>query len=232
MVGDEYAPTIITIETQDAILDAIAAPRRGAFLALARLGLRPGEVRALNVEDYHDGWLTISKAFKGPNSNAPIRGTKVRKVRRLPVDEELRDWIERYTDPRDRFENVPLFPNPTARNRERRWIWNALAEEWHGACRRVGIRVKLYEGTKHAFASEAVRRGVQLKYVKEFLGHADIRTTERYAKLADQTLVQVLRPLQRGASDKRATRGSGTESEEIRGVRWRGGRDSNPQLPA
>ena len=41
-----------------------------------------------------------------------------------------------------------------------------------------------------------------MKCVKEFLGHADIRTTERYTKLADQALVRVLRPIQRGASDK------------------------------
>ncbi len=115
--------------------------RRAVRVEALALHQRQG-ITSLNVEDFHDGWLTISKAFKGPNSNAPIRGTKVRKVRRLPVDEALRDWIERYTDPRDRFGNVPLFPNPAARNRERRW--------------------------------------------------------------------------------------SGTESEEIRGVRWRGGRDSNP----
>ena len=38
--------------------------------------------------------------------------------------------------------------------------------------------------------------------IKEFLGHADTRSTERYAKLAAPTLVQLLRPVDRGAGDK------------------------------
>ena len=57
---DEHAPTIISQRTQDAILEAIPWDRRGAFLALARLLLRPGEVRAMHVEDYRDGWLMVS----------------------------------------------------------------------------------------------------------------------------------------------------------------------------
>jgi site-specific recombinase XerD len=52
----------------------------------------------------------------------------------------------------------------------------------------------MYEGTKHAFASDAVRRGVGLELVQKYLGHADRRSTERYAKLADAGLLTVLRP--------------------------------------
>lgn len=46
------------------------------------------------MDDYHDGRLTVSKAVKGPNANAPVRGTKTRKVRRIPVDDDLRSWIQ------------------------------------------------------------------------------------------------------------------------------------------
>ena len=60
--------------------------------------------------------------------------------------------------------------------------------------------------------------------IKEFLGHADIRSTERYAKLAAPTLVQMLRPVDRA----RATSQAEAETEEFQGVEWRGGRDSNP----
>ena len=38
---------------------------------------------------------------------------------------------------------------------------------------------------KHAFASDAVRRGVDLYRLRDFLGHTDARSTEKYAKLAD-----------------------------------------------
>jgi hypothetical protein len=89
---DEYAPTLISARVQHQILDQIAWERRGAFLA-ARLGIRPGEIRAADVTDYRvvEGvaGLTISRAVKGPNANAPTRGTKGRSAAWIPVDEEL-----------------------------------------------------------------------------------------------------------------------------------------------
>ena len=54
--------------------------------------------------------------------------------------------------------------------------------------------VRLYEGTKHTFATDAVRRGVDEYRLQKFLGHADARSTRRYARLADEALVSVLRP--------------------------------------
>ena len=80
---------------------------------------------------------------------------------------------------------VPLFPNPTARSADRRWTSNVPREEWNRACDEVGVRVRMYEGTKHAFASHGLRRNVAKEKLQKFLGHADARSTDRYAKLAD-----------------------------------------------
>jgi integrase len=186
---DEYAPTIISANAQDAILAQIPFDRRGAILAAVRLGIRPGEIRALDVDDYQEGWIMLSKAKKGPNDNAPTRGTKNRQCRRLPVPEDLQEWItwrlSRVTS-QDRLSGpVALFPNPTACNPEKRWIANTLRKEWNRAAKAVGIRVKMYEGTNHAFASNAIAAGVDLYRLRDFLGHKDARSTERYAKLAD-----------------------------------------------
>ena len=38
--------------------------------------------------------------------------------------------------------------------------------------------------TKHAFATDAVQRGVPMEQVQKFLGDADRKSTERYARLA------------------------------------------------
>ncbi len=79
------------------MLAQIPWDRRGAFLA-ARHGIRPGELRALDCSDYElveeVPGLTISKAAKGPNSDAPIRETKNRRADWIPVDDELVEWIE------------------------------------------------------------------------------------------------------------------------------------------
>ena len=66
--------------------------------------------------------------------------------------------------------------------------------------------IGLYEGTKHTMATDAIRRGVPERHLQRFLGHASIESTRRYARLADNALLEVLRQPTEGASDKRATR--------------------------
>ncbi|HME70153.1 MAG TPA: hypothetical protein VKM54_09840 [Myxococcota bacterium] len=92
---DEYLPTIISLEEQDRVIARIPGERRGAFLA-ARLGLRPSEVHALNMEDYREGCLIVAHGMKGPASYHPRRGTKSRRFRFVEVDRELADWITEY----------------------------------------------------------------------------------------------------------------------------------------
>ena len=43
-------------------------------------------------------------------------------------------------------------------------------------------------------AAEAMRRGVSERALQVFLGHADIRSTRRYARFSEHALVSVLRP--------------------------------------
>jgi hypothetical protein len=73
--------------------------------------------------------------------------------------------------PKDKLRGtVPLFRNPDGYTTDRRWLPSALRRTWEGACRTVGIEVGLYEGTKHAFATDAIRRGVQERHIQAFLG--------------------------------------------------------------
>ena len=189
---NEYVPRVLSIEQQDLVLEAIPEAARGIFLALAHLGLRPGEARALDVSDYRDGWLTVDKAFKGTHGSAPIRGTKTGSVKRLPVGEALTEWVGKHVDPTARLRGAALFVNP---NTGRRWTHCVLRDYWLRAANSVGLEgVRLYEGTKHTMATDAVRRGVAERALQAFLGHRDARSTRRYARLSDEALVTVLRP--------------------------------------
>ena len=51
----------------------------------------------------------------------------------------------------------------------------------------------LYTGTKHSTATELRRQGVPLDVIQALCGHRDARSTEVYAKLADQALVEAIR---------------------------------------
>jgi len=193
---EEYEPRILSITDQDAVLACIPDADRGIFLALAHLGLRAGEARALTVADYRDGWLFIDKAAKSKASGAEIRGTKTGKPKRLPVGEELAAWIEARIDPALRFSATPLFPNPRT---GRMWPHKALQRVWNQALDAAEMpHVTLYEGTKHTMATDAIRRGVPERALQRFLGHASVLSTRRYARLADHALIEVLRPARAG----------------------------------
>jgi len=189
--ADEHEPRLLAISDQDRVLAAISEEERGIFFAMARLGLRPGEARALEVGDYHDGWVSVDKAVKGKTVSAPVRGTKTGKSKRLPVDSELAEWTLRHGDPQDRFRRAPLFVNPRTGGI---WAHKALARVWARAVEAAGLpHISLYEGTKHTFATDAIRRGVPERHLQRFLGHASIQSTRRYARLADNALIEVLR---------------------------------------
>jgi integrase len=199
----EHAPTILSPRTQGLVLDQIPLERRGAFLAACH-GVRPGELRALDVGDdqERDGvpGLMVTKAIKGPNSNSPTSGTKTGEAHWIPIDEVLAEWIAWRIEQRklalsedgtsSPWASVALFPNPSARNPERRWISNALREEWNRAASQVGVKVKMYEGTKHSSATGWRSSGMDLEMIRRMLRHRDSRSTERYAKLADSALVE------------------------------------------
>jgi len=188
---DEHVPRVLGLDDQDTVLAAIPEGERGIFLALAHLGLRPGEARALDVADYADGWVIVDKAVKGPGANAPIRGTKTRKAKRLPVSDGLRAWIDQHVDPAGRLQAAALFVNPRT---GKRFTHYAIRDAWTRACDAAGVgKVRLYEGTKHTMATAAVRQGVDERALQTFLGHADVRSTRRYAQLPEHALISVLR---------------------------------------
>jgi len=57
----------------------------------------------------------------------------------------------------------------------------------------------MYEGTKHSSATAWLAQGSSLQMIQHTLRHADSRSTERYAKLGDLALVDVIRPRNRPA---------------------------------
>ena len=92
----------------------------------------------------------------------------------------------------------------------------ALATVWNRAVERAGLpHIGLYEGTKHTMATDAIRRGVPERHLQRFLGHASVESTRRYARLADNALLEVLRRPEVPASDKRATRVRETKLSKI-----------------
>jgi integrase len=87
----------------------LAGSGRGFAL---RLGLRPGEARALDVADFDfaHSLLDVKHAMQGQGHDARRGPTKEQTRRVVEVDTELRNWIAKHVDPLGRVEGRPPFP--------------------------------------------------------------------------------------------------------------------------
>jgi integrase len=196
----DHAPRLLTREQQTAVLDEIAIEQRGIYLALADLWLRPNEGRALRPAAYEvvkhrtdedpAGWMAIKRAAEGQRADAPIREwTKTGTIRNLPVSDRLADWIAEHVPADARVTRELLFPAPDGRT----WAHATLAHRWKQACKRAGVPiVPVREGTRHSSATAARRDKWPLDLIQRFLGHTDVRNTERYSRHHDQALVALV----------------------------------------
>jgi integrase len=55
---------------------------------------------------------------------------------------------------------------------------------FQAACVAAGVRQVRFHDLRHTFATRLAARGVPLRTIQEFLGHADLKTTQIYAHYA------------------------------------------------
>ena len=175
------------------MLDAIPEPARGVYLAMALLGLRPSEALALHPAQLRgDGTMSIDRARADRTLGTDAPRTKTRRARTLPVPDELAQWIEEHVSRHQRLDGGPLFRLPTTGGP---WNETSLRRWWYSACEAAGVpQIGVYEGTKHTLGTELRREGVPLDVIQAVFGHADARSTERYARLADTAVIAALTP--------------------------------------
>jgi Site-specific recombinase XerD len=64
------------------------------------------------------------------------------------------------------------------------------------ACNKAFIHKPLtFHSLRHSFATHLLEKGVDIKYIKDLLGHFDIKTTERYLHVTREKLVHIASPL-------------------------------------
>ena len=153
------------------VLAAVAHPRyRSALEALAATGLRVEELRRL--EPRHlvarvDGSavLHVEPEAGAADTAEPGKGYRTRAI---PLAREASVAVRRYLDTaRTGRRSTP----PTERH---------LLTQIARACDAAGVpRCGLHD-LRRAFATEAFRAAIPLTVIAQWLGHADVRTTEGY----------------------------------------------------
>jgi len=150
------------------------------LLLLSRLGLRRGEVAAIQLDDVD--WRAGELLIRGKGSRQDV----------LPVPVDVGEAIVSYLRCRPRCESRALFVRVTAPLRGLtpctvRWIVRE-------ACDRAGLsRVGTHQ-LRHTAATEMLRRGGSLAEIGQVLRHRELKTTAQYAKVDRKALRMLARP--------------------------------------
>lgn len=67
---------------------------------------------------------------------------------------------------------------------------------FHQARRKAGIHKQVsFHALRHSFATHLLEKGIDIRYIKDLLGHFSIKTTERYLHVKKQDLIVLINPL-------------------------------------
>ncbi len=174
-------PDILTIEETWQLINIVHKLRyRVFFLTVYSMGLRLGEGLQLEVGD-----------IDASRHRVHVRMGKGKKDRFVPMPEvtlqALRGYWRMHRHPRLLFPNQNGTPEQircAASFMDRGGVQLAIK----AAVRDCGIHRKIStHSLRHGYATHLLEAGVDLREIQRILGHADPKTTVRYAHLTDVT---------------------------------------------
>lgn len=130
----------------------------------------------LDLSSSHPTWTLRAGNQKGERS---VRSDMVRPLDPMVVA-ILQDWKQSQSVPSLRW----VFPSDRKAGSHR----TCFKYAWTRIRKAVGIEDVRVHDLRHSFASFAVNSGASLEAIGAALGHKDVRTTQRYAHLTDQTV--------------------------------------------
>lgn len=153
---------------------------RTAFITIYAAGLRVSEAVKLTARDIDSARMVIT-----------IRQAKGRKDRYVMLSEQLLGILRDYWR-RERPQNW-LFPGHPGR----RITTRQLQRVCRAAAEAAGLDKTVTVHTlRHSFATHLLEQGVDIHVIQDLLGHRNIATTTRYARVAINTIRQIQSPLE------------------------------------
>lgn len=178
-----HLPKVLGENELGKLFNALTNKKHKAILFTAySAGLRVSEVAALKIKNIDSDRMQII-----------IENAKGKKDRYVPLSPVLLDILRQYIStykPRPKeylFESEQTKDAYPTRTLQRVF---QMAREKAGITKEIGIH-----SLRHSFATHLLEKGTDIRYIKDLLGHFDIKTTERYLHVSRQSLVNIISPL-------------------------------------
>jgi site-specific recombinase XerD len=170
-------PVILSREEIQQILSTVKNEKHYLMLALTYAsGLRVSEIINLKVRDINLVELTIH-----------LKGAKGNKDRITVFPEKLRERTKKIANGQDY-----LFTS----ERGGKLSTRTAQKIFENALKKTNIKKHVtFHSLRHSFATHLLENGVDVRYVQELLGHANIRTTQLYTKVTNPMLKNIKSPL-------------------------------------
>jgi site-specific recombinase XerD len=144
-------------------------------------GLRVSEVVNLKLTDIDSQRMTIF-----------IENSKGKKDRYVNLSPVLLDILRQYIKLYDPAPKLYLFESE---QRGGQYPIRTVQQIFYNAKHKAGIKKEVgIHSLRHSFATHLLDKGTDIRYIKDLLGHFNIRTTERYLHVSKQQLVNIVSP--------------------------------------
>lgn len=159
---------------QDQVLNHLPKHDRPIFEFLFLTGVRVGEAIALQRSDIDmtHKKITVQRTIRRDGTLGP---TKARKTRMVIISADVKKCLTTGLTGLKGF----VFTNKWGRH----YSDDYLRDTFNRACQKAQIKpIPLKNATRHSFGMRLLSQGYDIWTVKEYMGHADIKMTERYVQ--------------------------------------------------
>ena len=173
-------PKHISVRDIKKLFAAVSNPKHALMLKLCYgMGLRVSEIVNMKITDIDSG-----------NMQVLVESGKGKKDRYVNLPESILEDLRAYY--KEYRPKMYLFEGQGGGKYSIRSAQNVFKAAMTKANINKDIGI---HGLRHSFATHLLEKGTDISYIQQLLGHNDIKTTMRYAKVAQKSLKSVKSPL-------------------------------------
>ncbi|WP_456471186.1 tyrosine-type recombinase/integrase [Caminibacter sp.] len=169
-------------------------PFKNLLAFLFYTGVRTGEALAVTWSDidFENMYIHINKSKRHGKTTTPKTKNSIRKV---PIFKSLLPYLQRQFELSQKYaKTLSVFYNP--RTKKGYFGVKHIHPEWKRLLNKIGMDYRVIYNTRHTFAINMIRAGVNIADVSQMLGHSNIRETlESYAKFLPEEYLKIKRDI-------------------------------------